>query len=101
MLWPLTAGLAFTGFLAYRFAPDTSSITDYLSYYFPDRNVWTQRNDAYLEKVVLLSEDRRLMEDAEAPKLRRRRFPQSVAPNLFLLLLCCDSMFLPSHTSTE
>lgn len=78
VLWPLTAGLALSGFMAYRFAPDTSSITDYIAYYFPDRKVWTERNDAYLEKVIVLSEDRRLLEDAEAPKLRRRRFPQSV-----------------------
>lgn len=76
MLWPITAGLAFTGFLAYRFAPNTSAVSEYLAYYFPDRKTWTARNDDYLEKVVHYSEDRRLLQDAEAAKVRPKRFPQ-------------------------
>merc|ERR1712072_978141 len=98
IMWPIAATLAGAGFLSYRFAPDTSAISEYIAYYFPDRKVWEARNEQYLEQVVKVADDRKLVLDAEAPKLRRRRFPQMLpmaSPHSFPLAAASTRLTLP------
>jgi len=51
-------------------------LTRYLAYHTPKAEVWQERTDQHIAIVVQKAADKLLMQDAELPRMRRRRYAQ-------------------------